>query len=692
MRFSQNFKNYFFYPFSDAEILYNKKPKAKSKQRVRKQEIKLEDIDNAESAKKMRKKSRQSEKVISQQLSESLKSSSFNSSMLANLSVDTIITDMQNVELDIEFSDAGKKARKKRMSEKINSDAKLRFPHMTRTDRPLLLTGVTLLGIIYSALNICGSNIQLTDLIRFVREGFVSFHNLNQFLPEDILEQDVQLSFQEHHIYHIIDYEQIRERFSYFTRLIPDLRTSFKTPNLVQLVHRYLGEMNLPSDLSDCIERLMIFLPPEMPFLPHSFIPNYEGRAMAYIVFVLKLLFGVDGYREHEMSDAARKVNQAAMKIEQRKLIFVYEDWREHIEYRRVVLEKFYYPTIFHPDYDGEQPYKAFNAMLASLNPTPRNMEMRSVRRGNEKRMDSKMNSQQILSNLINKHNDEPDEPMQRFAFEPTLTPLQDNFQRILMSNVPFEMNREVAERDYTKHSCEAFLHPKKLIKKFESIGVELHVKKSTFPKTFAFTQVEFASKSQAKKVYQLSLDMLTEDEWRKDLKKRQELKKTADDMAEQQHHENRMRQVLQVRKLWRMRIREKKSSKAATSCNTSSESKENELDEPRTFHEPNIFSDTDEELDADGDVSQDEIDFDITDDPELSRIFQSHGQEFWKDKLTLVVPDFNMWQVRQKVQRCSDGRSFFHFLPASLHNSGGLPESFRAGDGKAPEKLSLAS
>lgn len=37
---------------------------------------------------------------------------------------------------------------------------------------------------------------------------------------------------------------------------------------------------------------------------------NYEGRAMAMIVFVLKLLFGLDGITERKLSELAAKVNK----------------------------------------------------------------------------------------------------------------------------------------------------------------------------------------------------------------------------------------------------------------------------------------------------------------------------------------------------------------------------------------------
>jgi TATA box-binding protein-associated factor RNA polymerase I subunit B len=38
--------------------------------------------------------------------------------------------------------------------------------------------------------------------------------------------------------------------------------------------------------------------------------PNYEGRAMAYIIVVLKILFGLDDITENEISRVVEKINR----------------------------------------------------------------------------------------------------------------------------------------------------------------------------------------------------------------------------------------------------------------------------------------------------------------------------------------------------------------------------------------------
>lgn len=47
-----------------------------------------------------------------------------------------------------------------------------------------------------------------------------------------------------------------------------------------------------------------------MKFYEQNFIPNYEGRAMAFIIVIMKILFGLDGITEFEISRVAEKINK----------------------------------------------------------------------------------------------------------------------------------------------------------------------------------------------------------------------------------------------------------------------------------------------------------------------------------------------------------------------------------------------
>lgn len=594
--------------------MYNKKPtqRAPAAKKVKVEAAAGEDGDRLR-LKQMRK----SEKLISQTLNDSVKAESSNASMLANMSLESIKSEHENAEKDIEWSAAGKILRAR--TSKKNED-KVLAGRLTRLELPRLLKGSTLLFIIYSALNICDSDLQLSDIIRFVREGHLSYFNLRQFLPDEITEQDVPLSFHEYHCYKMINYERVRLTLSNFVRIIPDLVTSFRTPNLIALARRYVDELALPSELGDCIERLMTFNPPKMRF--HVNLPNYEGRAIAFVLFVLKLLFGIDGYREKEISTAARRVNK---KAKPQRNIFVYEEWRKFIEYRQVILGKFYYPAmLYHENATVDRPHMAFNAMLGSLNPKTKTLESQVVTVRNERRMQAKANAMEMLTGLAKAHDKST---FAHFSFQSSLTPLKDNFEQILCSELAVDFNRKITDVNHADHSLEAFLSPQKLVAELAEEGIELHTKQATFPKCYVI--VKCVREQREKTIYDLLVDETSTSQWREDLKERQEKEKEVKASTVDSFHRNQLEKMLAKRKMWRHLIREKKQMVTKVA--------DDDIDGPQSFNEPNMLSESEDESETDIDVD------DITgnEDPELEQLFQKHE----RSQLTLVVPDFNVWQ-----------------------------------------------
>lgn len=65
------------------------------------------------------------------------------------------------------------------------------------------------------------------------------------------------------------------------------------------------------AEIGKYVECIMGILPPLLEFnRPLKHFPNYEGRAMAFIIFILKLLLGLDGKTEYEISKVTRKLNE----------------------------------------------------------------------------------------------------------------------------------------------------------------------------------------------------------------------------------------------------------------------------------------------------------------------------------------------------------------------------------------------
>lgn len=84
---------------------------------------------------------------------------------------------------------------------------------------------------------------------------------------------------------------------------------SFPTPDVLALARRYVGELQLPTELNVYVERLVASSSGGIGDEGESFL-NYEGLAMAYVVMAIKLLFGLDGETEHRISDVAKEINR----------------------------------------------------------------------------------------------------------------------------------------------------------------------------------------------------------------------------------------------------------------------------------------------------------------------------------------------------------------------------------------------
>lgn len=84
------------------------------------------------------------------------------------------------------------------------------------------------------------------------------------------------------------------------------LPVCFLNINLMLYIYIYiLGGIQLYT------ERLIASSPPKMIFnIKKSYIPNYEGRAIAFIIVVLKTLLGLDGITEYYISRIAEKINR----------------------------------------------------------------------------------------------------------------------------------------------------------------------------------------------------------------------------------------------------------------------------------------------------------------------------------------------------------------------------------------------
>lgn len=609
------------------------------------------DTDDGQEIRRRRKQMRKSEKIISQELNESLRSESMSAaSSLMNLSIETIISDYEEAELEVEFSASAGKAFKHRINgtsdEASEADTiqRIRKSKINHLHTSHILTGRTLLLVLYCALNICKSNIQFSDLMRLVYEGHIKYYKCKIHLPDELMDHKIPLSFEKGHNYGLMTYQTIQRELCFFVKMIPDLSSSLQTPDLAKLAKRYIDEMNLPGDMKAYVERLIAFSPPKMTTGFYvKLVPNYEARAMGYVIFILKFLFGIDGYREKEMSRNASKVNDVIkiLKLDEDfKPIFVYTNWMNFIEYRQFILEKYYYATMFKNNFSSNKPYLAFNSMVQMLNPDfrPSHMEQslrpaENVNRRKHKE-EIKMCCKDIATKLINKHAEAGNfNQMNEFSFQPSLTPLKENFSTILKNDKKRTINRDIAFVHFSHHSCETYLNPQKLVDAFALKKIKLNTKTSVFPTPYKFSKV-FEDKnilSNPGVDYRIKF-LMTEAEWLEDLKNRKKLEKNCLITERRKFNEQQKAKVLRERKSLR---------KAVDRCCGQNNT----------------------------DNAEDEIEFDY---PSMAKLLYEAEQSD-SPTLTLVTPDYNMWS------RCYMGKS------VSGSNNGSdddnmrkLPESYR--------------
>ncbi|XP_014467239.1 PREDICTED: TATA box-binding protein-associated factor RNA polymerase I subunit B [Dinoponera quadriceps] len=248
----------------------------------------------------------------------------------------------------IHFNSSAKDEMRKvrNMAKKIprNKRSKYKESYITNQYKmgPELITPMKLWAILYLALRIHNNDMQLGDMLRYGREGHLSYYKLDHLIPPEVTLKRSDLNF----LSRVMDITHKGMR-----RIIGSMATFLGVtkiicPNFSSLINRYCIELELPRGISLYGERLVALSPPKMKFDKKSYIPNYEGRAMAFIIVILKTLFALDGITEYEVSNFADKVNSAINdeSIYMTKL-FNFREWQRHIECRRTVLANMHFPT-----------------------------------------------------------------------------------------------------------------------------------------------------------------------------------------------------------------------------------------------------------------------------------------------------------------------------------------------------------
>lgn len=312
------------------------------------------------------------------------------------------------------------------------------------------VTKTLLVAILYVALNLDQSEIQLSHLCRFIREGRLSIMNCKKFVPKEINLSTVThwQSFSKSN----------RECIPHRVRAVA--MTLFKklnlgkplVPDIRRIVHNFIKDLCLPNDFKDLVFALI-------ESIPYNFedskgcckswekmvrIPDYEIVIMSYIVVALKMCFGLDDVYEIELSDAIDKVNQEKDYQKSHKLgrysnetdrLFSFREWCKFLQFRKSMLCKFYLPMALQHNLEVDD-----HIFMEHLPERPK------------RKVDL---SDEITLDILNKISLEDSGSVIPFSeFPPTLTPLSSYIEIILDYYQDPELKLLLSE-DFTQYSLQ---------------------------------------------------------------------------------------------------------------------------------------------------------------------------------------------------------------------------------------------
>ncbi|XP_066153234.1 TATA box-binding protein-associated factor RNA polymerase I subunit B [Euwallacea fornicatus] len=314
---------------------------------------------------------------------------------------------------------------------------------------PANLTLFTIYVILYISLLISGDSIQLGDLLRFIREGHVSFACFRHFFPIEISEKSLILP-QRHE--KMFSHTRFRQGCASLIKFL-GIASYITPPDLNALCTRYCLELNLPSSINQYAQRLISLTAPQMPIKEKAkVLPNYEGRAMSFIIFILKLLFAFDGRTEKKFSEYAQLLN------DDKNPMFDVVKWLQFIEYRRVVLQKCHLPTALR--YGREVDSDLFLSYL-----TNQKIQFKGSNRTIQNEVKDYL---QVFEKLL-EDGVEDASPI----FEPSPTPFRHHTHILSEQCEELSANKEILLKSFEENSLEFLFNPAKYL---NSLGC-LHVK-----------------------------------------------------------------------------------------------------------------------------------------------------------------------------------------------------------------------
>ncbi|XP_018319167.1 TATA box-binding protein-associated factor RNA polymerase I subunit B isoform X2 [Agrilus planipennis] len=405
------------YSQTDAEVVYGRKP---NRRRSRSRSpASSSDITSTDTSSRQREHKKQRRALVKAEYDE-LASTQFSEEMtsLHNQSLSSLrgSKEQASKKLIIQFNKEATKELKSLLGEDHLEAHMKDFSSQLECHPPVYR--------LVSSLLITKDNMQLGDLLRYIREGHISYHKVDHFLPEDVIGK-----FTKRHLLRMnIQNSQfrllhggVRKMTAHVAKKINVVKY-ISVQNIEHLIKRYCNELNLPDEICMCAVTLVSLLKPRLKMWEHStLIPNYEGRAMAFIIFVLKLLFGLDDESEFYLSDVARNIN----KYHENSKMFVYKDWMDYIQYRKLIASYFHFQS--HIYYNNGDNFNKSELFIDFMQKQKNKFDDEEAKLTTE---------QEVLKSVLEKLERIQDRPRSIPYLYPSLTPFLSYMENLIKSTV----------------------------------------------------------------------------------------------------------------------------------------------------------------------------------------------------------------------------------------------------------------
>lgn len=396
-------------------------------------------------------------------------------------------TEPQSIEL--QYSRIARKQLKRFMSIKHlkahqrDNQMKLKCHHKKIPSDHLLpenLTRNLILSIIYLALNLTKDKIQLSDLIRFLSEGHLSNFDVKHFFPENLsAEAILKIKCTYNKISAIPSANELRNLTAKLSKF---LNVPLIEPNMLSLCSKYLMELSLPKILNDYIEKILDFFPPQPEASTVFRSSNFEARAISYIIFLLKLIFKLDGKVEEEISKTAENLNK-----NYGTNIFVWTEWVKFIETRTIILKQCHYPTSFLLEPDSEDSSSLYLEYFRFLTSKTELLDK------NDGIMFTKIKSMLVELEKIQKSNLEKSK--KSYLFDPSHQPHKDYLEKLLDERPESILIPDYMSVNHTERDLACYIKPNSFRNKLHSKGIDLNINPITnknLPKVDWFVNEKF--------------------------------------------------------------------------------------------------------------------------------------------------------------------------------------------------------